>query len=85
MEEGTRELIWYKITGGPKRVEALYFQPFVSGSWNTNLLGFIERDKDGSWNVFILCWLANEPNARWAKKRLVEELRLSGILKISNF
>ena len=85
MEEGTRELTWYKIIGGPKRVEALYSHTFISEGWNTNLLGFIERAKDGSWDVFAPCWLTNEPSAGWAKKRLVEELRLSGTLKKFNF
>lgn len=63
------EIEWVDIKGGPTRIEAL-LQRGGPTKWQSSLLGFIERNRDGSWAAFALHFLGNEPNVYYAQKRV---------------
>ena len=90
MEEKLRDretLNWVTVLSSTKKLVALYSDSTSCNpeDWDTLLLGFIERRGDGSWDVFAPLWVGTEPNASYAKKRLVEELRFLRQLKKFNF
>ena len=64
---------WYFIKGAPQTMWALYKneKTINDPAWSHDLLGWIERTKDGSWNCFALNWVGNEPNKKYAKEKIL--------------
>ena len=71
---------WHFIKGSPKKMWALYKSEKQTGhqfdSFDSDLLGFIERADDGSWNCFRPQWVGNQPNkldaAKWVQKQIID-------------
>jgi len=62
--------IWYFIKGAPMPMWALYKSEILNNhradSYDTDLLGHIERKTDGSWDCFVKTFIGNEPNKKEA-------------------
>lgn len=65
---------WYFITGAPKQIWALYKSEkkdsYELKYFDSDLIGFIERKDDGSWDCFAMQFIGNEPNTKYAMKKV---------------